>query len=309
MTRSKRPAGEGRLVQGVYYAYVAFSALARAIPEGVAYALAHVAGGIAASRSKKRDVVAGNISRITGRPRDSHLVQKLVVAAYRSYARYWLETFRLVREGPEFFLERFQCQTAGKIDEVLERGKGAIIAVGHLGNWDAAGAWVGARGNSLVTVAEVLKPRRMFDFFVDHRARLGMTIYAAERGVTEKLVTSVESGAVVAILADRDLKGTGPEVMFFGEPTTFPAGAASIALRTGVPLLVAGVYGVQLAGGRRGWVAEISDPIELPAERDESSVAQLTQEVANRLEAAVRKRPEEWHVFQPFWSADRVSGR
>lgn len=306
MTFGKRPPDEGRLIQGVYYAYVVFSALARAIPENVAYGLAHLAGTVAARRSKKRDIVARNLSRLTGADPGSAKVQKLVVEAYRSYARYWLETFRLVREGPEFFLQRFRCEGEENLDAALAGGRGVVVAVGHLGNWDAAGAWVGARGNTVVTVAEVLKPRRMFDFFAKHRARLGMTIFAAERGVTEKLVASAQEGAIVAILADRDLKGTGPEVMFCGEPTTFPGGAASVALRAGVPLLTAGVYGVRLPGGKRGWVADISEPIELPAERDEESIPRVTQEVANRLEVAIRRRPEEWHVFQPFWNADRA---
>ncbi len=191
--------------------------MARALPEGLAYALAHLAGAGAARRSKKRDIVARNIARLAGEDPGSPVIDELVVAAYRSYARYWLETFRLVREGRDFFLERFQCEGQEHLDGVLARGKGAIIVVGHLGNFDAAGAWVGARGNSLVTVAEVLKPRRMFELFAEHRARLGMTIYPAERGVTEKLVAAVESGAVVAILGDRDLKGTGPRVTFCGE--------------------------------------------------------------------------------------------
>ncbi len=305
MLNRKRPADEGILIQGVYYAYLLFSALARAIPERLAYALAHFAGGAAAARSKKRNVVAKNISRLVGEPPDSRKVQDLMVAAYRSYARYWLETFRLVREGKDFFLERFPCEGQHHLDGVLARGKGAIIVVGHLGNWDAAGAWVGARGNSLVTVAEVLKPRRMFDFFVDHRARLGMTIFPAAKGVTDRLVASVEEGAVVAILGDRDLKGTGPVVTFCGEETTFPAGPASIALRTGVPLVVAGVYGVELPGGKRGWLGDISAPLELPETRDEAAVQELTQRVADHLAVAIRRRPEEWHVFQPFWTADR----
>ncbi len=305
--RSSRPADEGRLIQGVYYGYLAFSALARAIPESVAYTLAQVAGSVAARRSKKRGVVEANLSRLTGEPLGSRTVQRLVVAAYRSYARYWLETFRLVREGREFFLERFQSSGAENIDSVLARGKGAIIVVGHLGNWDAAGAWVGARGNRLVTVAEVLKPRRMFDFFVDHRARLGMTIYPAQAGVTERLVQAVNDGAVVAILGDRDLKGKGPVVTFCGEETTFPAGPAAVALRTGVPLLVAGVYGVEHAGGKRGWLGDISAPIELPHPGDPNALQNLTQRVATALEVAIKRRPEEWHVFQPFWTADRTS--
>ena len=304
---SRRPPGEGRLIQGVYYAYVLFSAVARMIPESMAYGLAQVLGSVAARRSKKKHIVAKNLSRLMERPPDSPEVQAMVVAAFRSYARYWLETFRLVREDREFFLERFHGRGEEHIDAALARGKGAVVVVGHLGNWDAAGAWVGARGNSLVTVAEVLKPRRMFDFFVNHRARLGMTIYPAEPGVTERLAASVEAGAVVAILGDRDLKGTGPAVTFCGEETTFPGGAASIALRTGAPLMVAGVYGVELAGGRRGWVADISPPLELPTGRGERAIRELTQRIADELEIAIKRRPEEWHVFQPFWRSDRAA--
>ncbi|MDQ4028258.1 MAG: phosphatidylinositol mannoside acyltransferase [Actinomycetota bacterium] len=289
------------MIQLVYLGYVALSRIALALPERVAYGVAEMAGRVAAQISSKRAAVQGNLARITGEPTDSERVQSLVVAAYKSYARYWLETFRLVREGRSFFLDRFRATGQENLDGVLARGKGAIVVVGHLGNWDAAGAWVGARGNRLVTVAEVLRPRRMFDFFVEHRARLGMTIHAAERGATRMLVDAVESGAVVAILGDRDLKGRGPRVEFFGGRVPFPAGPASIALRTGVPLLVAGVYGTVLPDGRRGWEAEIGEPIELPHVAGAEAVTALTQEIAARLQHYVAKRPEEWHVFSPFW--------
>jgi len=156
-----------------------------------------------------------------------------------------------------------------------------------------------------VTVAEVLKPRRMFEFFVEHRARLGMRIHAAQAGVTRTLIDEINNGAVVAILGDRDLKGAGIEVDFFGERATFPAGAASIALRTGVPLMVAGVFGDVLSDGRRGWTAEISAPIECPEPGSSGAVAELTRSAAQKLEAFIARRPEEWHVFQPFWIVDR----
>jgi lauroyl/myristoyl acyltransferase len=303
--RRKRPPDEGRLVQLVYYGYVAGSALARAVPERAAYGFAKLIGSYAARRSKKRPFVERNLARITGLRPDSSEMNALVVEAYRSYARYWLETFRLVREGPEFFLERFVCKHNDRIEEVRSRGKGAIVVVGHLGNWDAAGAWVGATGRKLVTVAEVLKPRRMFDFFADHRAKLGMTIFPAQAGATGDLVRAVDEGAVVAILGDRDLKGRGPKVDFFGEKTTFPAGPAVVALKTRVPLLVAGVYGVERPDGKKGWEAEISLPIELSDDTGKEAIAELTQRVANVLEGFVARRPEEWHVFNPFWLVDR----
>jgi KDO2-lipid IV(A) lauroyltransferase len=116
----------------------------------------------------------------------------------------------------------------------------------------------------------------------------------------------VEEGAIVAILGDRDLKGRGVRVDFCGEPTTLPVGPAVVALRTGVPLMVAGVYGIELPDGRPGWTADISEPIELPDAPEEEAIRLLTQAVADRLSEYVRRRPEEWHVFQPFWLADRA---
>lgn len=315
MPRTERPRDEGRLIQLVYYAYVAAAAIARVVPERWAYALASAAGAAQATLGKKkRRQVEKNLARITGERADSPHVQRLVVDAYRSYARYWLETFSLVLRDRDYFLERFHCPSEDMIDKVLARGKGAIVVVGHLGNWDAAGAWVGARGNRLVTLAEILKPRRMFDFFVEHRARLGMKIYPAQPGVTDDLVREIEEGAVVAILGDRDLKGTGPDVTWFGEPATLPAGPASIALRAGVPLLVAGVWGVRRPDGKLGWEAEIAEPIELPDDHDPQNITreqivELTRRYAPVLEGFVARRPEEWHVFQPFWPADRQPKR
>lgn len=305
MPRSPRPQGEGRLIQLVYYGYVFFSAVARWLPERAAYRLASVAGVVAAKRSKKTPLVTKNMARITGEQPDSPEVQALVVEAYRSYARYWLETFRLVREGPEFFLDRFRCVDADRLFDAVTSEKGAIVAVSHLGNFDAAGAWVGANGHSLVTVAEVLKPRRMFDFFVDHRARLGMTIHPAEKGVTTRLIEAVNAGAVVAVLADRDLKGTGPEVEFFGAPATFPAGAASIAIDTQAPMFFAPIFGTRHADGKHGWVARISQQIDVPKDRSPEAIRYVTQQIAAELEKAVEERPEEWHVLQPFWIEDK----
>ena len=307
MPRRQRPSDEGRLIQLVYYAYVAGSALARAVPEPVAYGLARGFGTLGARFSKKRTVVAKNLSRITGEAPDSEQVQDLVVQAYRSYARYWLETFRLVREDKAFFLDRFRAKNEFKLAEMVERYGGCIVVVTHLGNWDAAGAWVGSLGFRLVSVAEVLKPRRMFDFFLEHRERLGMAIYPAEKGVTEKLVEEVKNGSIVAILGDRDLKGTGPEVRFFGEETTLPGGSASLAIRTGVPLLVAGIYGTRFEDGKRGWDADIQGPLEMPDGTGQDAVAELTRRLAAELEVLIARHPEEWHVLQPFWPADRAA--
>ncbi len=289
----------------VYYGYVGLSRLALALPEPVAYGLADAGALVARIFPGRRKVVAANLARITGSALGSRRLGRHVSAAYRAYARYWLETFRLVRETPTFFLERFECRGVEGIDRALERGTGAIVVGAHLGNWDAAGAWAAASGRPITAVAEVLRPRKLFDFFVSHRERLGIRIVPAEGGAVRKLIRAVESGRIIAIVGDRDLGGRGPRVHFFGETATLPSGPARVALRTGAPLFPMGVYGVRRADGRRGWVGEILDPIDPPSEESPDAVRLLTQEIATRLERLIAQHPEEWHVFQPFWSADR----
>lgn len=307
MPKERGPRDEGWLLQSVYYGYVVGSLVARAIPETLAYGLAHLLGGLLAQRhTARRAIVERNLSRVTGEHVGSKRLDRTVVEAYRSYARYWLETFRLVRETREFFLERFKVFGEDRIDEVLGRGKGAVVVVTHLGNWDAGGAWVAASGRHLTTVAEVLRPRRMFDFFVAHRSKLGMTIFPAEAGVTRKLIASVEAGDIVAIVGDRDLSGRGLQVQLFGETATLPAGPAFVAMRAGVPVMVAGIYGVKRADGKRGWEAHIGRIIELPQESEREAIPHLTAQIASELEHFIARRPEEWHVFQPFWLADRA---
>jgi lauroyl/myristoyl acyltransferase len=305
-THSRRPPDEGRLLQLVYYLYLGGSALARALPERLIYGTAHLLGTLGARLSKQRVQVERNLARVTGEPIGSTRLEGLVADAYRSYARYWLETFRLVRENREFFLERTRIRGADNLASAMAEGRGAIVAIAHLGNWDAAGAWGGAAGYRIVTVAEPLRPRRMFDFFVGHREKLGMTIHAAQPGATDVLADAARGGALVPILADRDLRARGPIVEFFGEEANFPAGPAIVALKSGSPLLVAGIYS-EVVNGKRGWLIEFSGPLPVASERSDAGIAEVTQRIAHALEDLVVKRPEEWHVFQPFWRADRVN--
>ena len=300
------PSEEGLWTRATYFLYLSGWRLARALPEGLAYGLANTAGTLAARLSRrKRAIVERNLARITGDHPGSAQLNELVLESFRSYARYWLELFRLRPEDSDVLVERFRVHNLDRLDDVLARGKGAVVVVAHLGNWDAAGAWAGASGRRVATVAEILRPRRLFDLFCEQRRRLGITVFAAERGVGAKLVAAAQDGGMVAILGDRDLGGRGVEVDFFGARATFPTGPASIAVRAGVPILVAGVYGVRRTGGERGWEAEIAEPIELPEGSGRDALMDVTRHVAAKLEAFIARRPEEWHVFQPFWIEDR----
>src|SRR5208282_4987186 len=92
---------------------------------------------------------------------DGKELRVLSRAALRSYARYWLEVFRLPVIPVERIVSGMHIDPAGEAEMFanLKAGRGVIVALPHMGNFEQAGAWVVAAGaGSFTTVAERLRP-------------------------------------------------------------------------------------------------------------------------------------------------------
>ena len=116
------------------------------------------------------------------------------------------------------------------------------------------------------------------------------------------MLRSLRANEVVCLLCDRDLTGDGVEVEFLGERTTLPAGPATLAVRSGAPLIAVGCY--FRPHGRHE--IHILDPIDTERTgRIRDDVTRVTQELAHRFEDLIREQPEHWHLLQPNWPSDR----
>jgi KDO2-lipid IV(A) lauroyltransferase len=112
---------------------------------------------------------------------------------------------------------------------------------------------------------------------------------------------ALKRNEVVGLISDRDIGGTGIEVEFFGERTTLPGGPATLALRTGAPIIPTAVY----FRGRTGHHGVMRPPIVAERQgRMREDVARVTQLVADELEALIRVAPDQWHLLQPNWPSD-----
>ena len=238
-----------------------------------------------------------NLQQVTG----PAFTEDLVREGLRSYARYWMEAFRLPSETRQGFLDGFRLEPADEFHKVLAEGKGMILALPHLANWDAAGAWAVSHGWKLITVAERLKPESVFEQFVAYRERLGMEVVpltGGQRAPIDVLAEKADQGYAVALLADRDLSARGVEVEFFGGRTRMPAGPALLALRTEAPL-----YAVDLSFTPTRTVGVLRR-IEVP---DESAgpldvrVKLITQRLADAYEIGIAEHPQDWHMLQKLW--------
>jgi phosphatidylinositol dimannoside acyltransferase len=249
-----------------------------------------------------RTTVARNLARVLGRPADSEVVAAAVREAFYLYGRYWYEAFRVRVMPPEEVSKRFVANGLSNVDKALEAGRGAIVALPHMGNWDAAGHFMCVNGYRLAAVAEHLRPKRIFEQFVRHREALGMRIVplTADKRAGIELAGLLADNWVIALVADRDLGGGGVEVEMFGATRRLPAGPALLSIRTGSPLLAGPVYTTE-----GGWMTQISEPLELELSgQTRADVTALTRLLAEHFERAIAAKPVDWHMFQPAWPDD-----
>lgn len=220
-----------------------------------------------------------------------------------SYGRYWTEAFWA---RPRRVAEMRRHTHVDGLDLAIaahDAGTGMIFALPHLGNWEAAAPVAVLEGIPIVAVAERLANQRITDWFTAMRAGFGIEIVLATGSieVMRQLETALRENKAVALLADRDLKGRGVEVEFFGERTTLPPGPATLAIRTGAPLFPVATYFED--GGHR---VNITSPIPVPEVGTRAEKAQaMTQELAHRMEKLISEAPRQWHLVVPNWPSDR----
>ena len=275
------------------------------MPESWARELFYAAAGIAWRRQGHGvQVLEGNLRRVIGSRASGKELRALSREAMRSYARYWLEVFRLPVISEARILADMRCTGEEKAAFAhLAAGRGVIFALPHMGNWEHAGAWVIARGaGKFTTVMERLKPDAVYESFLAFREGLGMEVLPATGGVSRfgVLAQRLRAGGLVCLLADRDVTGTGIEVEFFGEKARMMGGSAALAVQTGAALMPGTLW---FEGPN--WGAHIHPEIPVPdggARREK--VAAMTQELAHVFEAAITEHPADWHMLQRVFVAD-----
>ncbi|MFQ5947411.1 MAG: phosphatidylinositol mannoside acyltransferase [Acidimicrobiia bacterium] len=285
-----------------YLLYRMMSGLFGLLPESVmrrlGYGLGYALSFVARDRLR---VAERHMRRVLGPNAD---VRRAARRAFAFYGRYWAEIFWVRPRRRDGVVRHTVIEGIEHLWAARDSGEGFILALPHLGNWEAAGARSAAEGVPVLAVAEALSNPKIVEWFVRLRRAMNIDIVVAQRGgsVRRRLVERLRGGGTVALLSDRDIKGSGVPVVFFGEETTIPAGPVAMADRTGTAILPVGTY---FKPGR-GHHFVVHPPLQLPeAPTREQRVIAGTQRLAKKLEEIIRVAPEQWHLLVPNWPSDR----
>lgn len=267
----------------IAYAYLIGWRIVRYLPESLAQKIFALLGDYVYRKNGKGiNRLRNNLKVVTGL--EGAQLDSLTQEAMRSYMRYWCDTFRLPDWSKERILGTVELVNGEVLTGPLDAGRGVVVTLPHSGNWDHAAAYFLSRGYNAITVAEKLKPERLFQAFLKYRQDIGLEILSTEMRTIPTLIAKAQEGYIVPLVADRDLSSNGVEVDFFGATAKMPAGPALIAERADVDLVGA-------------FIIYTDNGIKIYFEKLEKSV----QATADFFAKYLKQYPVDWHMLQRIW--------
>lgn len=299
MTEPRRSASGSLTVAG----YRLGALLSRTVPSPLTDVVASSIGTPASLLgAEKRRMADRHMARAVPQASASRR-RRLTSQVFDNYARYYLESFRLPSLTSKVVDRHMSIEGFDHIHRAREAGHGVIVALPHLGGWEWGGRWITDQGIPMTVVVEPLQPPELFRWFVDLRRDFGMTVVPLGPDAGSEVLGALRRNEMVCLLSDRFISGAHVAVDFMGERTLLPAGPATLAIRTGAPLLTAAVY---FQGTTLGHHAVVRPPLDTSRQsrRLRDDVRRVTADLAEELTALIRRAPEQWHLLQPNWPSD-----
>ena len=194
-------------------------------------------------------------------------------------------------------LVRWSVEDRGVLDAALARGKGVVFVSGHVGNWELLARRVARAGYPSQSIAKETTDPRLTVLVERFRARGGVrSIWRGQEGAARAMLRALKAGEILGLLIDQDTKVQSLFVPFFGELAATPRAAADLALRTGAAVVVG--FCQREGDGYRLWMEEV--PWQAGEDREADALA-LTTALSQRIEAAIRRAPEQWVWMHQRW--------
>jgi len=196
-------------------------------------------------------------------------------------------------------------QTIEKLRAVMIKaeGRGLILALPHMGNWDLAGSGCYLSGLPIFSVAGKQRNLLMNKLINKQRSGHGMDIIERGSGTLRQIMTRIKSGQIFAILPDT--RSFTPDMMvpFLGGVANLARGMASFAYSAKVPV-------VPIMIRRKGWshlTIEVQDEIWPDLTTDKNTeLKRMTNEVVSKIDTAIHTTPEQWFWYNKRWVLDPV---
>ncbi len=227
----------------------------------------------------------------------SDAVDALARACFRHLGAALTDVLRFDALTPSNIGDHVDVRGLERVHAALENGHGCVIATAHYGNWEMFGAALSLSGLAVNPIVRELRSDPL-DRWIDGRRRLvGMKPASRQRSL-RRAVEALKGNEVVVMLPDVDTSVRGVFVDFFGRPAYTAVGPALLSARYGAPLLSG--FLTRQSHGRH--LLELHEPVAgsgVPCSDDALAATMAT--VTTRIEAQIRRHPEQWIWMHRRW--------
>jgi KDO2-lipid IV(A) lauroyltransferase len=249
---------------------------------------------------EKRRAVRANLRVVIGR-RD---VGWLVLSTFLKYARNWCDVMLMMRLRGK----RLQGLIGRRddillLDEILARGKGAILVSPHLGNWELGGLGLADLGYKVNVLTFREPDEKVNELREKVRRERGIGFIYVERNDSSPLaiieaVNALRRNEVLALLGDRDGSSNTIAMEFFGRSAQIPVGAAHLSLASGAPVIP--VF-VPLENGRYSTLMGEAIYFQGGHGRHGEAIREGMGRLVKVFERYIGRYPDQWYNFFDFW--------
>jgi lauroyl/myristoyl acyltransferase len=270
--------------------YFAAARILRAVPPGLRYAAAAPGGSawFLLSVAQRRAALDNYAAALGAEPHDPR-VARVARRAFQNYGRMLMDFLLLGSLSPEELGKRMSYDGREHLDAALARGRGAIMAIPHMGSWDMAGSFAASLGYRVWAVAEKF-PGSLDDAVVSTRERFGMKVVGLGRSAVRTLNDALRANGIIALVCDLE-QGPGVPVRFFGRRAIVPGGPAAFALKNGAAVITAAPYSTS----HGHYHVHLDAPMLVSADETREG---LMQRIVERFEDFIRERPDQWYAFR-----------
>ncbi len=298
--------GERKREVVAYWLYRASERLINALPRSLVMPVAAAVGNAAYDIARaKQPLIRENLARPMGLAPDDPRVGSAARRAFRNYAKYLVDMMRIGELTEAQGRDLVKVDNVELLMEARAEGKGVLLATVHVGGMDLIGPGMRSHGQSLHVVADDTTYGRLYDHLAAARARQGIFLIGWRN--LRALFRALREETNLVLFCDGGYRRGDVPVELHGEATTFPIGPATLAAKTGAPLLPVSCRRTDddrfVARGL---------PLIHCASTEPAEIQRATQAIADALGGVIARDPGQWYMFRPVWpqtDADRAHAR
>ena len=273
--------------------------LARPLPRGFLLALGRALGSFVWKVvGFRRAVVLDNMRHAFGDDMDERQIQDLARSFYRNLGMTLMEFLSFPRLKQADFLDLVEIEGLDKLRKIVDEGRGALLVSGHFGNWELMGARVAAEGHKVSFIVKEQTNARVDRIQNDIRHRAGIGTIRSGGASIKEMVRALRRKELIGLVGDQDAGPEGYFTEFLGRQASVFRGTAYFAWKLKVPIITGFIY--RQPDGRHKLIVDEPFGVE-PDWDEETAIARLTETHTRRLDAAVRKAPDQYFWLHRRW--------